>query len=292
MKILERSFVSRARLTFNGALFAFLFAGFAIQSGAQVYTLTNHDSVAKFDVASGPGSMFNWTVDGVNQLNQSWFYYRVGSSGPEYPIENINGTPTINSYVNIPTLSRLHITYANSSLSVETLYILNGNSAGSGKANLSETVTVINGGASSLDFHFFEYSDFNLENTAGGQSIQFVTNSVNGQYYKAIQTSGDGASVTETITSASPPIGGYEAALYNQTLSSLLDGNPTTLDGVTNAGPGDVTFAYEWDVNLAPGASFQISKLLALAVPEPSSMALISSGLLVLAMLHRRRRGV
>lgn len=269
------------------AVAALSVATFTIQSNAQIYNLHQNNSSVDINLATGPGGMSNWLVDGVNQLNQSWLYYRIGSTGPEFPIENLNATPSINSYVNVPGLSRLDLTYANAANSVRTLYVLTGNTSGSGKSIINETITVANGSAASEVFHLFQYSDFNLGGVAGGQSAQFYANGINGQLYKVIQSSG-GASVTETITTADPAVGHVEANLSPLTLASLTDGNPTTLDDVTSIGPGDATFAYEWDVTLAPGASFQISKILSI-VPEPSSLSFAGSAVLAWVLARRRR---
>lgn len=287
MKLLNQSFAS-AVYSFRTMFLAVCLAGPGLRCAAQTYNLHQNNSTADIDVASGPGGMLNWYVDGVNQLYQSWFYYRVGSSGPEYPIENLDSTPTINSYVNIPGLSRLTVTYADANYSINTLYLLTGQAAGSGKSTINETITVTNASTSgTVTFHLFQYSDFDLGGVSGGQSAQYYTNSINGQYYKVIQTDGS-RSVTETITTANPAIGHFEAGVFNSTLASLTDGNPTTLSDTTVAGVGDVTFAYEWDVVLAPGGSFQISKILAI-VPEPSSAALMLLGMAGLRLMRRGR---
>jgi hypothetical protein len=242
------------------------------------------------DIASGPGGVYDWQVDGVNQLNRHWFYYRVGSTGPEYPIEHINGSPKINAVPN-PFMARLDVSYTNSNYSVRTFYQLVGQSAGSGNAQLSESITVANASSSSLEFHFYQYSDFDLGGVSGNQTVQFYTNEINGQYYKVIQHLGS-SSVFERVDSEAPPIGHVEAAEYDQTLASLTDANPTTLSDVISAGPENVTFAYEWDVVLTAagqaGSSFQISKIL--SVPEPSASALVSLGLVTVALLRRPRR--
>jgi hypothetical protein len=238
------------------------------------------------DVASGPGGASQWTVDGLNQLNRQWFYYRVGASGPEMPVESINATPTINVFNNGATLSRLDVTWANADYSVRTLFQLVGNTAGTGKANLNETITVANTSADNIVFHLFQYSDFNLAGSAGGQSAQYYQNGI-GEYYKVIQSDGFW-SVTETATSPAG-LGHFEAALSGITLGSLTDANPTTLSDSQTAGVGDVTFAYEWDVTIAPGGSFQISKLIAV-VPEPSTVALLVSGLFAWQVLRRGRQ--
>jgi hypothetical protein len=284
MKILKKSFVSRARLMFNGALFAFLFAGFAVQSEAQIYTLSQNDSSVQVDLGSG---VSNWQVDGVNQLNLQWFYYRVGSSGPENPISSIaspSGT-SINS-----SMTRVGTTYANSTISVKTTYSLTGQTPGTGQATLTELITVLNplSSGQTIDFHFYQYSDFNLGGVPGGQSVQFYNNG-SSTYYEVIQTGATGSLIE---TANAPAATGFEvqAGSDGTLLGLLTDGFPTTLNNNLAAGPGNVNYAYEWDATLAPGSSFQISKII--SVPEPSSLALISSGMLALALMQRRRRGV
>ncbi len=277
MKIHKMSF-ARKTGNFKLTFFALAIAGLVVQCEAQSYTITNKNSALDINVASGPGGVNNWKIDGVDQLNLQWFYYRVGNVGPEYPIESINGTPTVSS-----GSRSLTVTYANSSYSVRTLYSLSGGNVGSGTSYLDETITINNTSASPLNFHFFQYSDFNIGGVTGGQSVQFFQNPSGLSYYN-IQ-SGGSRSVNETVTPASH----FEAALYNQTLASLTDGSPTTLNDNLSAGPGNVTFAYQWDFTLAAGGSFQIQKLIGV-VPEPSSMALVSSGLLGLALFGRQRK--
>ncbi len=285
MKTLKKPFVSGIR-SWPCVLLVLTLAGSAVQSHAQIYTFSHKNSSMGIDVGSSAG-IFSWQVDGVSQLAQSSLFYRVGALGPEAGIQNISA-PTVNQYLNNASFRLLDVTYANSDYSVRTVYSFAGNDPGTGKANLSETLTVANSSAANMDFHFYQYSDFDLGGVPGGQSVQFSQNTVNGQYYKATQTDGS-RSMTETINSAVPPIGHYEAAFFNQTLVKLNDGNPTTLNDNVSAGPGDVTFAYQWDVTLAPGGSFQISKLIAV-VPEPSVSALALTGLLALRLIRRRRQ--
>lgn len=277
MKIHQKSFAGKTGYC-KYALLTLSVAGLVIQSKAQPYTINNNNSALDINVASGPGGVNNWKIDGVDQLNLQWFYYRVGSVGPEHPIESISSTPTVST-----GSKSLDVTYANAAYSVRTVYSLTGGSIGSGTGQLNESVTLNNISASPLDFHFFQYADFNLGNVTGGQTVNFYQNG-SGLFYKSIQ--GDGTrTLTETVTPASH----IEAALYNQTLASLTDGNPTILNDNASAGVGNVTFTYEWDVTLAPGGSFIISKLIGV-VPEPSSLALISCGMLALAISRRRKK--
>jgi large repetitive protein len=275
MKISNKSF-ARKTSYFKFALFALAIAGLVVQSKAQLYTINNNNSSLDVDVASGPGGVNNWKIDGVDQLNLQWFYYRVGSAGPEYPIQTINGAPLVTS-------SSLDVTYANGAYSVRTVYSLTGGNAGSGSGQLNETITINNTSATALDFHFYQYSDFDLGNVTGGQAVQFYKNG-SGLYYKAIQNNGS-RMVTETVTPASH----IEAALYNQTFASLADGSPTILNDVASAGLGNVTFAFQWDRTINPGDSFLISKLIGV-VPEPSCLALVSSGMFALAVSRRRKK--
>src|ERR1051326_3583782 len=58
-------------------------AGPATQSSmAALFTLTDDNSVVQFDTAT-QANAFNWFVDGVDQLAQQAFWYRIGNSGPE-----------------------------------------------------------------------------------------------------------------------------------------------------------------------------------------------------------------
>ena len=277
MKILKKSIVSSARW-FEGALFAILVGGLVFQSQAQIYTLSQNDSSAQIDTASTAG-MFNWSVGGVNQLAQQWFWYRVGGSGPEASIDTITLTPLITQTL----ANKLTTTYANSSISVKTAYTLL--APGNGTATMSEQITVMNTSATSQDYHFFEYSDFDLGGVFSGQSVQFYNNG-SSVYYEVKQAGANG-SVDETANAPGASSAEVQAGYFPTIVNLLNDGLTTTLNNNLSAGPGDVTYAYQWDATLAPGTSLLISKLI--SVPEPSAMALIASGMLALAWLRRRR---
>jgi len=138
--------------------------GVAGQAVAQVYTLTDLNSIARIDPYSQRG-MFDWSVEGQNQLYQQWFWYRIGDNGPEASINNIS-KPVVT-----PIDSRsISLAYSSQSYSVEINYLLTGGAAGSRVSDILETIRIRNLGTTALSMHFFQYSDFNLQGRPGTTS--------------------------------------------------------------------------------------------------------------------------
>ncbi len=52
-------------------------------------------------------------------------------------------------------------------------------------------------------------------------------------------------------------------------MDALNDPLSTTLNDLDSEGPGDVTWAFQWDISLAGNQSFLISRDKLLTVPEP-----------------------
>lgn len=252
-----------------------------LQSPAQIVTLTDNNSVARINTASSAG-MFDWIVDGSDQLAQQWFWFRVGAAGGEAPINTISAPSIVT-----PTARNLSTTYNNpGAYSVKVDYQLNGATPGSGTSGMNESVTILNQSASPLSFHFYQYTDFDL--VGGPNSVQLSKNNFTGLYSTADQVA-PGITFQESLVT--PGANHGEATLFPATLNSLNDGNPTTLTDVNTAGPGDTAYAFEWDLTIAANSSFVINKSLSLQltpVPEPSALALISVGLAGLALRKRR----
>jgi len=226
--------------------------------------------------------MFNWSVDGVNHLTQQWFWYRVGSLGGESPINAI-GVPGIVT----PDARTLYLTYASPLFSIEVNYLLTGGTAGSGVSAINESVTVRNLSNNLLDFHLFQYSDFDLNNSPGGDVVQLGKN-LSGKFNQALQVK---SGITFSESGVVPGADHGEVNFFNATLTKLNDGLPTTLTDATGPlGPGDVTWAFEWDVQINPNDSFSFSKLKQITVvPEPSTLALTWLGLGIAGFLLRQR---
>jgi hypothetical protein len=184
----------------------------ARQSHAQIITLSDNNSSAQVNVGSSAG-MFNWFVDGQNQLAQQWFWYRVGNANPEASIDTISA-PTIST----PNARALYAIFSNASFSVETDYLLTGGLAGSGHSDIGESIRINNLTASPLDFHFFQYSDFDLGGTTGGQTVQ-LGKDLGGLFNEALQT-GPGGTLDESITVATPGANHGEANFTTPLCSS------------------------------------------------------------------------
>lgn len=277
-------------------LIAIALSVFAISStllvspaSGQILGITNGNSFALINSSSQAG-MFNWTVDGVNQLYQQGFWYRIGTKGGESSIDTL-GAPTLTSAG--PGL--LSTTYANSKLSVQVDYALHGGGAGSGSADMAETITLRNLSPTALNLHFFQYSDFDLLGNSGNDHVELSRDGSTGLYTGALQWDGTPDnrqfSAHITVTGANHA----EATFWSVLLNELTDSKPTTLVdtvGVVGSG-GDVDCAFQWDLSIAAGGSvvLGVDKNLSLPgtlVPEPSTGALIAIGLAGAAFYRRR----
>jgi hypothetical protein len=224
-----------------------------------------------------------WLVDGKNQLSLQNSWYRVGNVGGETSIGSLAIVNQIQA-----TSSSLYIKYSNGQFSIETTYSLVGGSAGSGVANLSEQIKITNLGGSALDFHYFKYADFDLTGVSSGDTVQFGQN-LQGGFNEALQTKAGGSFVETVFTTGGTRA---EAGTFPGSLNGLNDANPTTLNN--NSGPvtGDGTWAIQWDKLIAPGSTFIIginNNISLVPVPEPSALALVPLGFVILFASRRFR---
>lgn len=269
--------------TLQSTVIAVLLAASAIQSRAQSYTLSARNTSLQVDVAGGTPGVSDWQINGVNQLNQQWYYYSMGSG----PINSIDSVGTFSSqFENIGNTPFLNQTYSNSAVFVTTDYTLQSQPLGSGQAKLSTLIGLKNDSATTQTFHFYIYSDFWLGNISGNQNVQFTL----GEPYQVNQT-GNGGSLIGTITGISGGTGDsveLQAGLFNGMQFGITNGGPTvTLNNNLSAGPGNATFAYEVDATLTSGSAISFTELE--SVPEPSTIALVFSGTLVLGLYYGRK---
>jgi len=267
------------------AVFLLSLAFLVAQHNAQAAnTLTDGNSIITFDLSSGASSagMTSWLVNGINQMQQQWFWFRVGNSGAESNLAAL-GPASISQPVGVTR--ELTVSYDRpGQFGVSIKYDLTGSS----RPGLTEAITIANHTASPLDFHFFQYSHVTLGGSSANQSVSFGSD-LSG--ITSVSQTGPGGQAFQSAVTVSA--NRAEAGLFNSTLTSLNDGNPTTLNNNASAGPGNVTWAMEWDFTAAnnniinPGSSKQISTLS--QVPEPSVFALGALGMAGFLQFRRKR---
>jgi len=265
---------------------AVLLAAAVIPNVQAVTTLTDGNSSVSVDFNSQAG-MNQWTINGQNQLAQQWFWYRVGSDSGQFSIDTI-GTPMVNTAGN-----SIHAIYTGASFGIDLIYTLVGSSPGQWTSDVTENISIYNLSGAPLDFHFYQYSDFALAGSAGGEQSKIFIN--NDNFFTKANVTKAANQLSETIDQ--PLANEGEANLGNNTLTSLNSGSAYTLNGNTFAGPDDnldATWALQWDFTLGEVGSetdtanvIKDKKLSVEPIPEPTSL---SVGVLALGAFILRRR--
>lgn len=251
----------------------------AFNSQASTYVLSDGGSTASVDVTSGAGMNY-WDLGfGGNQLAQQWFWYRNGS-GVAQPI-NLISAPTVSA----STANFLEVSYGNAQFTLTLSYTLNGGGSGSGTADIFETISVLNhSGQTMPNFNLFQYSDFNLLGTPGGDVVNINLSPLN----YVIQSEGAG-NIGEVVTD--PAANRAEAGLNGSILANFGIAD-YDLSNVLSAGPGDASWAFQWTASIANGSSLDIikdKKITLSAIPEPSVAGLLAVSMGLAGMLLRRK---
>jgi len=226
--------------------------------------LTDQNSTLNIVTNSSAG-MNSWTIDGNNVLDQQWFWYRVGNVGGQSSLD------TLPSTITVLDPSDLKASYTGATFVVTLTLGLNGSASGSGNSDLSIGIKIQNTSGNALNLHLFEYSNFTLGGIPGDTVTFTNANTV-------VQTGALGTLQEAVATGLSGFLAPmrHEANPVPVTLNELTGASPLTLDGTGSAGPGDVSWAFQWDANLNGGASSQISKDINVQVPEPSTRGLVT----------------
>jgi hypothetical protein len=231
-----------------------LAAALVPQSPGQVI-LTNNNSEAHIDPASSTGMSYWGIRPGpfdplYNLLYQQWFWYRVGSTGPEQPV-NFISTPVLTEQ----TASTLRATYSDSlgrfKLSIK--YALTGGAPGTGLADMIEEIGVTNISGSTLTFHLFQYSDFDM--FLGNDSLLLSKDGTSLRFSLADQ-SDIGASEIKAVPT--PFANRGEAGVVPSTLARLNNASADDLLNTTTAS-GNVAWAWQWVLNIGAGTQSVIS---------------------------------
>lgn len=290
---MRRAYSLRAAVksVFRLLVFGGIVHGLVLETNAQVVTLQDKTSVAKIDLTNPDPSlvgMFQWSVQGQNELRQQWFWFRVGAT-PEAPINTL-GLQSATPFLGTRGLTTV---YGAGPLTVQIDYLLTGSSAvpvnGLAQSDIQETITLHNSGANPIPLSFFQYSDFDL--AGAGNDTVTLGKDPGGLYNSANQSDGV-STLTESVSVTAPSASHGEANFFNSTWLKLNDGNPDNLNDIATAGPGNVTWALQWDTSIDPGQDFIISKdkhLQVQIIPEPSLFALFGIGLVGFVLRRQRK---
>lgn len=220
-----------------------------------------------------PG-IVRWTVNGMDYLFQQWFWFRIGEN-PEETIDMLrfNGAATHDDHTSFEAVYGI---LDRDLLAVTLDFDINDGPS----PTIDEEINITNLGFHDKDIHFFQYVDFDLSANNDDDARIVAPNQV-------VQT-GDGIIASETVFGPNYP-DAYEVNQYPVTLEKLTDNGPSVLSG-QDWTDGDATWAFQWDFTLDGfGDTYTINKEKMLsAVPEPASILLLGTALLLASRLRRK----
>lgn len=258
--------------------------GFASAALGQNVVLSDGNSDAFFSLNAG--NQVGWTVDGVDQLFNQRFFYRGNGFNDEVAVDSVPLTAFQATDTNAFDDNRadtLSVRYTDAGgLRFDIAYQLRGGSAGSGTADLAESIVIRNVGTVAQTVSFFQYVDFDLGGTAGGD----IGRILNGRVAQQTDLAG-GFNVSETVVTPAP--NRFDVGNFPTIVSLFGNGEIDNLSNNPGPNAGDITWAFQWNFVLGAGDTFIISKDKRLdLVPAPAGVALV--GLTGLVALGRRRR--
>ena len=252
------------------------FASLALAGGP--FEIADGNTSASFDPSAG---QVNWMVDGVNQLFTQEFYFRRSTDTRELRMDasNLNNvgnfTQDTNPFTDLRDDAFGSLFTDGNGLEFETLFTIRGNAAGSASADLAEQISIRNTSNASMSLSFFQFVDFDL----GGDAFDDFGQIVGGN---TAQQGDDDFVLAETVATPQPVL--FQMG-NSFALSALLgDSAIDNLNG-DDSYSGDVAWAFQWDITLAAGDSFLISKNKSI-IPAPGSMSLLG----VAGLIATRRR--
>lgn len=245
---------------------AALLALLSVPAGAAPLSVS--DGTATVTADDQHGGLTNFILGGVDHLFQADYYFRTSSMTLEQAL-----TGTTSSVVDsVAATSPTEITVMGTAtgFTYTIVYWLDG------AGRMRSSLDIQNTTGSPLTITVFNYQDWDVNNTAGGDSIVW-----NG--FDILQT--QGSTVIQVTPQQTPDV--IQAGAFSGIRNQLRDGN---VDNLTPTGlpfgPGDGTFAFQFNLVIPTGGGGTIIY----SVPEPSTGVLAALGLIALAWWGRDRR--
>ena len=208
-------------------------------------TLTNGNSSVLIDPNSQNG-MYEWKVDGVNQLSQHWYWLRQDPAKIQLSFDQL-GQPLGLEW----TSSNATLNYVSNGLTLSLEYVLEGGVKGSHMASVIESISVQNTTNTSLGLHLYDYTDFDLAGESDGDTVTFPATNI-------VMQQGKNMIATQMAEGQTPSY--WEGSWYALALDTIEEATPAVLaDSIIPNQAGDQTFAYQWDFSLPAGQMFALN---------------------------------
>jgi hypothetical protein len=201
--------------------------------------------------AGGLGDYKSLGGTAPDHMFQNWWWYRTGTDTREFALSNLTAFEQ-------PQANTVSLTYEESGLRYEINYTLT--DAGDNQAVVVAQLTITNATSTPIELNLFNYSDFDMEQSAGSDRGELVRPG----YIRVYETN------TAHIVAAETPFA-WQIGAFPSVRNLLTD---TDIDDLNNSGspfgPGDFTSAFQWQYTLNAGASRSLQLLLTLNVEPPT----------------------
>ncbi len=244
----------------------------------------------------------SFSINGLNQLTQSWWWYRSGTGTyadtREYALSNETAfTQIAPNQVQLTYLEPAENGTLAGALQFQLNYVLTATSSTAASVNVTWSVANLSG--SPLPVNMFGYVNPDLMNTPNNDTALLTDfSNTAGEVHVTDGGTGTTMDIEAGTTARSPTLYAWEVANYDTTLAKLSNNTVDDLsDTSTEVGPGDVTAAFQWQNTIQSsggcGGSLEQSVIIVGAptpsVPEVGSLLLAMPALTALAVFRLRK---